>query len=343
MPFKLFNKSPEIIKPSTRVFKQQVLEGYSIPAIIHNGNYFFVDLDVYENGRVECWHFEDFEHFKKDVQRGWISVNIPDNNDISIHGLGTWTIEKGNWHFNKDTFIEYVHSLIKELNPNLENLFKYREKKVNGLTIGENGNGTIYKKENDSYFAKKIEGQGINLFYKINEAYHLIKVNAFVDGSFQLTRLENTIDLTVGELEKQITDGVLLADVPVGSYIQIRGLGKFSILKKLYVTSIHDKLLEIKDIQRKLNSQLTTIQICRQAFKDYLGNPTKNNREQLKIAYEDIPKHQRAYVGDMDTKDIEVRMIIYGDQEIENWSHYLLAKKLGEPLPTITVPKPKDD
>lgn len=49
------------------------------------------------------------------------------------------------------------------------------------------------------------------------------------------------------------------------------------------------------------------------------------------------------YVGDMDTKDIEVRMIIYGDQEIENWSHYKLAKERGEALPTIIVPKPNDE
>ena len=51
-------------------------------------------------------------------------------------------------------------------------------------------------------------------------------------------------------------------------------------------------------------------------------------------------RHHKSLVGDMDVKDTEVRMIIYGDQEIEKWSHYQLAKSLGEELPTITVPKP---
>ncbi|MBS1587564.1 MAG: hypothetical protein JSS82_18675 [Bacteroidetes bacterium] len=342
MAFKLFRRTSGMIKPTTRVYKEQIIEGFSIPAIIRNGNYFFVDIDVYENGRVECWHFEDFEHFKKDVQRGWVSVNIPDNNDISIHGLGTWTIEKGKWDFSKDTFVEYVQDLIKELNPSLDNIFKYRERKINGITVSENGNGTIYKQDSDDYFAKKIEGQSVNLFYKMNSDFYLTKVNVFADGSLELARLEKTVGLTVEELEKQVRDGNLLADIPLGSTIHIYGLGKFSIQKKSFASSIQDKLLEIKDIQRKLKGDPTTIELCRSAYKDYLANPTKSNQENLRVAYENVPNHQRAYVGDMDTKDVEVRMIIYGDHEIENWSHYMLAKKRGEPLPNIVVPKPKD-
>src|SRR5688572_28447570 len=134
-----------MIKPTTKIYKKQTIEGYSIPAFIKNGNHFFVDLEVYENGRVNCWNFEDFEHFKKDVNRNWVDLSIPDNNQISIHGLGDWIIDNGNWLFNKETFIEYVQSLIKELNPNLENIYKYNQKKINGVTIGENRNGTVFK------------------------------------------------------------------------------------------------------------------------------------------------------------------------------------------------------
>ena len=49
------------------------------------------------------------------------------------------------------------------------------------------------------------------------------------------------------------------------------------------------------------------------------------------------------YVGDMDVKDTAVRMIIYGEQEIENWSHYQVAKERGEELPTINIPNPKKE
>ena len=109
-----------MIKPSTRVYRKQIVDGVSIPAIIHNGHYFFVDLHVYEDGRVECWDFEDFEHFKKKVNNGWVVLNIPDDSEISVHGLGIWTIVDGNWTFTSKSFVAYVLSLIKEMNPHLK-------------------------------------------------------------------------------------------------------------------------------------------------------------------------------------------------------------------------------
>jgi hypothetical protein len=345
MKFNLFNrKSGKMIKPSTKVYRKQIIEGFSIPAIIHNSNYFFVDLDVYENGRVQCWNFEDFEHFKKDVQRGWVSLNVPDNKEISIHGLGSWTIQNGNWQFNKETFLDYVKELIKYLNPRLENIYTYSEKKINGIRIGENGNGTIYKEKTpNDFFSNKIDGESVNLFYKTNDVFNLVKVNVFADGSLELSRLESPITLNIEEFERLVHESVLLTDIPIGSIVCIYGLGKFSIQKTLHIASIQDKLLEIKDIQKKLKGEPTTIEFCRQVYLKFLASPTKNAKEELRIAYESIPTHQRMYVGDMDTKDIEVRMIIYGDQEIENWSHYKLAKERGEELPTIIVPKPNDE
>lgn len=335
-----------MIKPTTKVYRKQIIEGYSIPAFIKNGNYFFVDLDVYENGRVHCWNFEDFEYFKKDVERNWVSLNIPDNDEISIHGLGNWTINEGNWKFNKKTFVDYIQRLIKELNPNLENIYKYSEKKVNGISIGENGNGTVYKeikKYPNDIFPEKINGQSVDLFYKVLENYHLIKVNVFSDNTIQLSRLENTVDLTLEEFEKLIKEGKILTEIPLNSAVNIYGLGNFKITKVQYVTAIQEKLMEIKDILRNLNGQFSSIEICREALQNYNSNPTIDNKNKLKISYENVPDHQKIYVGDMDTKDIEVRMIIYGDNEIENWSHYQVAKSLGQTLPTIKITKPKDE
>lgn len=65
--------------------------------------------------------------------------------------------------------------------------------------------------------------------------------------------------------------------------------------------------------------------------------------DKLREAYENIPKHERIYVVDMDVKDTAVRMIIYGEQEIENWSHYQIAKKIGLNPPNISIPKLEDE
>ena len=330
-----------MIKPSTKVYRQQAVEGFSIPAIIHNSSYFFVDLDVYEDGRVECWNFEDFDHFKQDVARGWVALEIPDNKEISIHNLGSWAIANGNWTFSKENFADYVLSLVKELNPRMENLYKYTEKKINGVRIGESGKGKVYKdQKKDSFFSEKIGGDSVNLFYKMGDLYWLTKVNIFSDDSVHLCRLENNLEMSLGEFEKLIQEKVVLTAVPDNARVHIYGLGSFDVQAARYVTNIDSKLSEVRDIKRQLNGEPSSIDICREAYLQYLNNPTNELKERLKITYESVPDHQKRYVGDMDTKDIEVRMIIYGEQEIENWSHYRLAKARGEELPTITIPKP---
>ena len=347
MDFNFFKKDKnKWPKASTKVFRKKVIEGISVPAIIHNSQFFFVDIDVYEDGRVNCWNFEDWEHFRKDVHRGWVVLNIPDNESISIHGLGTWEISNGSWQFNRETFISYVESLIKLLNPNWANIYRYSEKKVNGVTIGESGGGRVYReisKSASDLFPKKLKGECVDLFYKTKETYFLVRLNVFEDSSVQLSRLEEPVDLDLDALQKLADEKILVTEPPPGAEVHIYGLGSFILSKAYYVTDIKNKLQEINDLLRKAKGEPTTIQLCREAYEAYLGNPTVAAREKLKIAYEQVPDHERIYVGDMDTKDIPVRMIIYGDQEIENWSHYLLSKELGEELPSISVPKPADD
>lgn len=207
--------------------------------------------------------------------------------------------------FSRETFIAYIQSLIKDLNPNLENIYKYREKKVNGVTIGENGNGTIYKEftkiPNDP-FPDKINGESVNLFYKMNGDFHLIKVNVFTDETIQLSRLEIPIEIDVAEFERLINQKIILTDVPIGASVQIYGLGKFSIQNAVGYTNIYEKLLEVKDMMKQLKGEATAIEICIQAHKEYLDSPTIEKKEKLRAAYENISEHQRIYVGDMDTK-----------------------------------------
>ncbi len=80
------NFSSTSIVPSTKVYRQQLIEGVSIPAIFQNGAYFFRDLLVYEDGRVNAWAFRDWEHFKKAVEETRITPNIPDDKEISVYG-----------------------------------------------------------------------------------------------------------------------------------------------------------------------------------------------------------------------------------------------------------------
>lgn len=328
----------------TRVYRQQVLEGFSIPALIHNGNYYFSNLEVYEDGRVHCWNFEDFIAFQQDVHRGWVVLSVPDGEAISIHGLGQWRIEQGQWDFTKQTFLTYVEGLIQQLNPGWQNIYRYRERRVDGVVVGEDGSGTIYKKHAPAtFFSARIEGNSLDLFYRQDTTYWLVQVNVFADGMVQLARLVNPVDCPLDELAQLVSQEVVLTVVPVGARVHVYGLGSFTVQEASYVASVQDKLLELRDRHRKLVGEPTTLDLCLEAYAAYVAAPTSRQKEALREAYERVPEHLRSYVGDMDTGDTEVRMILYGEQEIENWSHYQAAQAQGEELPTIILPKPEEE
>jgi Ni,Fe-hydrogenase III small subunit len=98
---------------------------------------------------------------------------------------------------------------------------------------------------------------------------------------------------------------------------------------------------EVADELERLNNRPTSVDKCHDAYQLFQGDPTEETREKLREAYEAAPEHNRRFVlGDMDVKDIPIRMIIYGEKEIENWSHWQVAKQQGiEPLPSIKVKK----
>lgn len=330
-----------------RTYRTKVIEGASIPGIIRNGTHFFVDLEVYEDGRVECWNFEDFEHFKRDVERGWVAVNVPNGEEIAIHSLGSWIVSDGSWNYNKDSFIEYVWSVVKQLNPQLDNIYRYSKKRVNGILIGESGTGRIYKEKkripNDP-FPEKVIGTGINLFLKdTKEEYHLVRFDVYDKESIWVNRFDKPFEITLTQFEQMISEEKILSRLPLGAQVNIFGLGVFRTKEEKYSVKVSEKLLEVKDTIRMLNGEPSTIELCREIYQKYMSTPTETLKEELKEAYENIPEHERVFVGDMDVKDTAVRMIIYGEQEIENWSHYRVAKEMGHELPAINLPNPKKE
>lgn len=214
-----------------KTYRTQIINGVSIPGIIKNGTHFFVDLEVYEDGRVECWNFEDFEHFKHDVNRGWVAVNIPDGKRISIHSLGEWTIQEGAWKYDKDSFIDYVWSIVQHLNPKLSNIYEYHEKKVNGITVGESGKGHIFKMQKrnpNDYYPEKVEGKGLDIFFRnAPNTYHLVRLDIFGKDSILVNRYSEPFEIDLGQLEQMISEGQIATELPIGAVVNILGLGSF--------------------------------------------------------------------------------------------------------------------
>jgi hypothetical protein len=87
-----------------------------------------------------------------------------------------------------------------------------------------------------------------------------------------------------------------------------------------------EKLREARDLLDQLNGRPDSIARCKTAYQAYVADPNVAHRDALREAYEAVPEHNRMYVGDMDTKDVAIRMILFGEQEIENWSHRAVAR-----------------
>lgn len=333
----------------TTITRTQVIDGIVTPAIIRNGNYYFINLQVYRDGLVNCWEMVDLDLFRQKLATRWVVPAIPDGQTLSIFSLGAWEIGKGNWLHSKESYYDYICSLVRHLNPRLENLYN-----CHGSTTEKKGNvnvsifpliqATPYRElDPEATFPKRISGESFSIFYKDEKGcYYLAALSLFTDGGVAINHTPEPVRINLPQVRELAAQGRILTDMPLQTPVTILGLGAFQFQKKHNCVAVEDKLLELEEAFRKLNGGPGAVEQCRSIFEQYLKTPTLALKQVLKAAYENIPSHQRIYVGDMDTKDIPVRMVLYGEQEIEKWSHYQVAKQHGEPLPHISVPKPED-
>lgn len=303
----------------TTITRTETYEGFSIPGIIHNMQYHFTDLQVYRDGLVYCWDMVDLKLFKEKLKTGWVVTRIPDGERISLFSLGNWTIDNGTWDFNiADSYYDHVYSLVKILNPNLENLYDCHgttEKMVGNVRVSALAmpNPIPYYESGESkIFPERIKGKNLYIFYKSEDnKLYLAQLSIFVDGKIELANIPEKKYFTIDQLEKLINNKTLLTNLPLKERVIILGLGSFEIVSGAGV-DIKDKYAELLDVYEELKSGKNSIERCREVFNEYKSNPSNELKEKLKVAYEKVPKHQRMFVGDMDTKDHEVKKIIYG-------------------------------
>lgn len=307
--------------PQSLTSRTRILEGKYINAIINNGGSFFlIDLPVYEDGVIDCWENVDLEQLKIKINEGWLSTNAPNKERISKHHLAGWEIESAKWYYTKENYYDFLVSIVKTMNPNLDNLFKSNgnSSKVIGNTnysTSTYSSGQVIRKDHQNNVSfKEYKGKREHYLFKKSEGvYWLCNFNIYSDSSILIDGIDEPKYLkTKSELDKLIKDNLLATKIPDHSTILIKDLGEVKISKTLYGAELNDKLSEIDDIINQLNGKPTTSDECSRIYEEYNKNPTKDNKEKLKLAYEKIPRHLRVYIlGDMDSKDWPIRNIIY--------------------------------
>lgn len=263
--------------------------------------------------------------------------------------MGNWQIDKGEWYYNKETFYNYIDSLVTKLNPKRENLFDCKGRTTNLIgtvqvsRFSSPNPLSFYISKQHEVFPERTNGKRFTIFFRDeDEKLYLTDISIFKNGHVEIAQLPSKREFQFSDLKKLIDSSRLISNVPVGERVTIHGLGSFNIISGQGI-DIKNKYDELVDFYNSLQGEEKRLDKCRRIFDEYLRNPTKKLREDLKTAYEEVPDHQKIFVGDMDTKDIQVRMIIYGEQEIEHWSNYIISKEKGYELPKIHVPKPIDE
>jgi hypothetical protein len=198
-------------------------------------------------------------------------------------------------------------------------------------------------KNPESPHYERIPGEDVSIFFRDGD-YHLARLRVFADGVIELGRIASPQTLDLDGLRRAVKARRVSARAPAGARIHIHGLGSFRAASSHSFARIGQIVREIPDLIDKANGRPDSVARCRAAYEAYVAEPTVARRDALRVAYEAVPEHNRMYVGDMDTKDVAVRMILYGKDQIEQWSHRAVARAMGEKeLPDIHVPEPRDE
>jgi hypothetical protein len=303
------------------ITRTELIEGFSVPAIILNGKYFLIDLQVYKDGLVNCWEMVDLELFKQKLSQKWVVTTIPDNSYIAVHNLGNWRINESSWNFTPQTFYEYVFNLVKQLNPRLENLYNCFGKTTETISNVEVSKFGI--PQTDSYYIsfphpvipRKTFGKYINvLFRDEDKRIYLTELSIFKDGNITLSNLPHSKSFKLEDLHSLIKEKKIFSELPIGERVIINKLGSF-VITEGDSNEINDIHAEIIEHYNMLNGKESIINKCRRLFELYMIKPNQELKEELKVTYEAIPNHLKSYVGDMDSGDSKIRHILYGEED----------------------------
>ncbi len=166
-----------------------------------------------------------------------------------------------------------------------------------------------------------------------NGDYHLTEIMVYQDGMIDCWGLVN-----FEEFKQKIANGWVVTSLPNNAQVSVSLLAHFTATNVQAWVKEEEFVKEVADEIEKLNGRPTSMDKCQKAFEQFQNEQSEEARQLLKETYEEVPEHLRMLLGDMDVKDIPIRMIIYGEDEIENWSHRIVARQTGlKNLPSINV------
>lgn len=298
-----------------KIYRYQRVEGKYFPGIINNVNYFFTTVALYEDGVIDCWKKVEFQDIKNVIEKGWLCCEAPNGKNISIFQVGNYTIKSAKWKYNKETYYKTIIDNLKELNPKIENINKITREipeedyKKEILFLSK-----PFRLEHKINFHQWFNGDNTFIFYNLGGQLYLTTLTAYEDKTFEIGLLEEKY-FSLEEIKEMFEKNILTTEVKDRFFI--KNFAEIEIEKINYFVEKSQKFKEIEDMMKKVCEEETTLELCREAYFEYLADPCDYTKEKLRKAYEAVPEHERMYLGDMDSKDWDYRRILYSDEKRE--------------------------
>ncbi|MCZ9956146.1 DUF7638 domain-containing protein [Brachyspira hyodysenteriae] len=297
------------------VYRNEKIEGRSFFGIIKNGNYFLSNLAIYEDGIVSAWFKFDIYQFEKELERKWVVSFIEDNEKLDINGIGDFEILESEW-FHKDDYYEYIKSILKEMNPEMQNIYKTAQREIEKcekLKVSFMAN-PINLKMKAQFGYDLADGKSYFIFrkspnYSSSKEIFLTCYIIYEDETISIYNDDNIYNFD--DIKKMFNKNELLLYPKEDDNIIIENLAKLKLKASVKYTNKKEKLKEIEENINEISGKETASDYAIQCYHNYLIYPSDYNRELLKEAYEKVPEHERMFLGDMDNKDSDFIRIIY--------------------------------
>lgn len=300
-----------------KVYRRQRIEGVTVPAVIHNRQYFWLDMAVYEDGTISCWEKTDLCDVIRQLERGWLTFGVPAGSALSVHGLCTLDIISANWNFDNESFRQFIETTVRSINPEMANIYETtpREKeKWKGQPVGFSASPTPFK-AGEKFCGQTLDGEQMNVFLRKNGGILLTSVTAYSDGTFSVDGLDGEEYLSTERIRGLFKEDTLCVSPNDNETVSFGLLGT-AVCKANYTVKKAEKIKEIENASLRLMNKPDAFQNAKNAYIAYLIEPTEPNKDKLRLAYESVPEHQRMYL-DMVARDRDYIRILYTNEKRE--------------------------
>lgn len=288
--------------------------GLAMPAFIHNMQYHYAPLAVYEDGLIDCWGLVDLDIFLRKLKKGWVVTAAPVGAQVSFHNLGWAIIRACNWQYTAADLLKRVEAGVDLLNPSRTGLINMNgeETEMRGkVRYSKFGfaKGKPYRVDADG---NEVPADSIAVLLHAGSEFQLTPWFVYADGSSRVG-ITGTLS-SVNEVATRLNGGDLCTSVPDGARITIEGLGWFESQSSGWHVKPEERVREAQDLVAILKGEQGSMRKCMNSFREYQTDPSPENRDQLRLAYEAVPEHLRHYCGNMDSKDGPIRRILHGKE-----------------------------